>query len=396
MVLPIPSTVNSLVPGTAQHRRVVGCGFVAWDVVFAKDTRQVAYTGVGGTVGNVLSIMAFLGWRSQPLVRLGADTAGLRVLEELTALGVDTSGVSLHRNLRTPVVYQFNGDRPGQHVFSFSCPHCGQSRRFSPELLTGIGCAETWAPIRGDVFFFDRLTLDVVRLAEEARSNGALTVFEPSLLGHDGALLTRALRCAHVVKYSSDRIVPAALAELGAGFVEIQTLGADGLRFRMRSLDPSWVRLPAVRIGGVVDTAGAGDWCTAGFLHVLGSMGDAGMPCDLGYNRIHSALKCGQMIAALNCATLGARGLMRRDNAAQFREMLLGFESLEHLRSEWDDAVQAASSALSSRIAAMLAPSASALRRLPATDTARLCSCAFAGPGAAATLDGDGSPHILH
>jgi fructokinase len=311
-----------------KHRpTVVGCGFVAWDVVLGHDS-AVKYADVGGTVGNVVSIMAFLGWHSVPMVRLGADHAGVRVLEELVSLGVDTSSIALNRHLRTPIVYQRPDDTPGRHSFSFRCPSCGLARHFSKELLEGVESTGQRPLSRGDVYFFDRLTAGSVSLAEQARANGALTVFEPSSVGVDELLFRRALHASHVVKYSADRIASSVLPALGAGFVEIQTMGSEGLRFRMRSLDPSWVSLPAIRTPAVVDTAGAGDWCTAGFLHVLSQHLHGGTLSDFGYNHVYGALRGGQAVAALNCLHTGARGLMRHVDALRLRSMLLQLSEL--------------------------------------------------------------------
>ncbi len=296
---------------------------MAWDVVLSPDN-YVVYSGVGGTVGNVLSILSFLGWRSVPIVRLGADNAGLRVLQDLVSAGVDTSAICLDKALRTPIVYQTSAPLTGHHAFSFRCPRCGLSRRYSPASLQGADRAEE--PLRrGDVFFYDRVTPEVVSLAERARLNGAMTVFEPSALDQDSGLVGRALRAARVVKYSSDRLEPASLEALEAGFVEIQTQGARGLHFRMRSLDPSWVKLPALSGVSVVDAAGAGDWCTAGFLYALDSLAIEAAPSDLGYNRIHAALKAGQFLAAMNCGTVGARGLMRSVNPIELLTQLNTF-----------------------------------------------------------------------
>jgi fructokinase len=300
---------------------VMGCGLVALDIV-VHGGQRVAYSGVGGTVGNVLAIMAGLGWHSIPMVRLGADHAGMRVLDELTALGVDTRCLALDRQLRTPVVYQFNDMANRHHSFSFDCPSCGTSRRFAPGLIDGIEARPGTVPQRGQVFFFDRLTASSVVLAQQARANGGLVVFEPSSLGQDRSLFVRAVRAAHVVKYSADRISEDELPSLREGFLEVQTLGARGLRFRMHSLDPSWVELPAIHTASVVDTAGAGDWCTAGFLHALARQTPAGSLADLGYNHVYAALRSGQAVAALNCQHIGARGLMREYDRALLQNIV--------------------------------------------------------------------------
>lgn len=314
---------SNLLIDSGRRPTVVGCGLVALDVVLDSSS-AVHHMGVGGTVGNVMSILATLGWHSVPVVNVGNDQAGLCVIQELTALGVDVSRIGIERHLETPVVYQYPLGSAGQHAFSFACPTCGRARRFNERLVPAGGFGEG-APLvgRGDVFFFDRLTETAVRLAEEARANGALTVFEPSAAG-DARLFERALRASQVVKYSAERIPSLDACSLHAGFVEIQTLGAEGLRFRMRSLDPTWVTLPAIRSRHVVDTAGAGDWCTSGFLHLVSRYGGKGALSDLGYNHIYQALRAGQVVAALNCSYAGARGLMRTVQAHQLQDLLVG------------------------------------------------------------------------
>lgn len=363
------------VPQRLAHRpTVVGCGLVALDVLLGKDV-AVHYAGIGGTVGNVMSIMAYLGWRSVPMVRLGIDPAGIRVLQEMLALGVDTTHITLDVHVKTPVVYQRNGELAGEHSFSFRCPHCGQARRFSEHLLKGPE-PDQEQPIaqRGDVYFFDRLTPASVELAEQAKANGALTVFEPSSAGEDSGLFHRALRASQVVKYSAERLMDSVLPALGAGFVEIQTLGAAGLRFRMRSLDPAWVTLPAIRTQHVVDTAGAGDWCTAGFLHIMSRQLLGGMLSDLGYNQIYSALRAGQAVAALNCQHTGARGLMRHIAATRLQEMLSTLTQLQSTLSGHESALSELGHLFPESAAA---PSFSS--RLDAQAALPLCCDAFPG-----------------
>jgi fructokinase len=279
-----------------------------------------------------MSILATLGWRSIPVVNVGNDQAGLSVIEELTALGVDVSQIGIQRHVETPVVYQRPLGTSGHHSFSFTCPSCGRARRFTEQLLPKVGFSAGSSLVgRGDVFFFDRLTASSVQLAEDARANGALTVFEPSTAG-DARLFERALRASQIVKYSSERMSSLVTRSLPAGFIEVQTLGADGLRFRMRSLDPAWVTLPAIRAGRIVDTAGAGDWCTSAFLHLMSRYAPSGSLSDLGYNHVYCALRTGQVVAALNCAHAGARGLMRTLHSQRLRALLVSVS--ERLASE--------------------------------------------------------------
>ena len=57
---------------------VVGTGLVALDVLLNGDIEHPRLYA-GGTCGNVLTILAWLGWSAFPAARVGADDAGRRV-----------------------------------------------------------------------------------------------------------------------------------------------------------------------------------------------------------------------------------------------------------------------------------------------------------------------------
>ena len=50
-----------------------GVGFVAMDVVDVEGDR---FAAVGGSCGNVMAILAWLGWTARPIARLGGDATG--------------------------------------------------------------------------------------------------------------------------------------------------------------------------------------------------------------------------------------------------------------------------------------------------------------------------------
>ena len=282
---------------------------------------QLAYAGIGGSTGNVLSILAFLGWESLPLVNLGRDHVGVTIHREFTKLGANMCHVRLDRGLTSPLLYQFAGEPSQAPRYSFACPVCGQARRFHENLVDSGSDDFVRCAAESNVFFFDRVTAGTVRMAQAARAGGAFVFFEPSSISADRGLFDAALSCAHVVKYSADRIREPLDHCLTSGFVEIQTLGARGLRFRKHSLAPDWVDLPALRASSVTDTSGAGDWCTAGFLHALFARCEGSELRDLGYNDVYSSLRLGQSIAALSVGHLGARGMMRARKPSEALEM---------------------------------------------------------------------------
>lgn len=297
-------------PTKGLRSRVSGAGFITLDVMLGSGF-QLAYTGIGGSTGNVLSILAFLGWESLPLVNLGRDHVGATIHREFTKLGANMRHVRLDRGLTSPLLYQFAGGSSEAPRYSFACPVCGQTRRFHENLVDSGGDEFIRCAAESNVFFFDRVTTGTVRMAQAARAGGAFVFFEPSSISTDRGLFDAALSCSHVVKYSIDRIREPLDNRLSLGFVEIQTLGARGLRFRKHSLAPDWVNLPALRTSSVADTSGAGDWCTAGFLHALFAGRGGSEIRDLDYNDIYHSLRLGQSIAALSVRHIGARGLMR-------------------------------------------------------------------------------------
>lgn len=307
--------------GTDGRRpRVAGAGFITLDVTLGVDA-ELTYSGVGGTTGNVLSILAFFGWNSVPLVHLGRDHVGAAIHREFSQLGADMSHVRLERSLITPLLYQFAAEPTESPRYSFACPVCGRSRRFSEDLVNCGGEEFVRSAATSSVFFFDRVTPGTVDMAVAARAGGALVFFEPSSVPSDLELFETAIRSAHVVKYSVDRIQKPFTELLSCGFIEIQTLGARGLRFRKHSLAPEWVDLAALKASAIADTSGAGDWCTAGFLHTLFACGKEGEMHALTYNEIYDALRLGQAIAALSVGHIGARGLMRASTSDAALEM---------------------------------------------------------------------------
>ena len=54
---------------------VVGTGLVALDVVMNSDAHQPPRLWAGGTCGNVLTSLSYLGWQAYPVSRLNKDTA---------------------------------------------------------------------------------------------------------------------------------------------------------------------------------------------------------------------------------------------------------------------------------------------------------------------------------
>ncbi len=294
---------------------VVGTGFIVLDIIVQKSERDSVYLHAGGSCGNVLSVLAMLGWECWPIGRLGEDAASSLISEDLKKNGTNTEYVSTEAGLQTPVIIEYikpGGIPSHTHSYSFRCPNCGsffpQYRAINKEQAkrTVTNLEEAF------VYYFDRTSPGALFLADYYRSRGSIIVFEPSSIG-DTRLFKQALESAHVLKYSRQRLPDLSLT-IGEYSVplEVNTLGPDGLRYRFAKesgpMDAHWTELPAFQVSRLVDEAGSGDWCTAGFIYSLGRDN-----CEISMTyepKVRSALEWGQALAALNCAFPGARGMM--------------------------------------------------------------------------------------
>ncbi len=314
------SGVSAMSPRTpfaisATRPVIVGTGLVALDVVIEAESREEPWLWTGGTCGNVLTILGYLGWRSIPVARLNGDAASRCVEADLERWGVCLDFARVAPGSRTPIIIHRIGKTAAgvpTHRFSWTCPNCGAWLPGYQPVVASAARSILENLGRPKVFFMDRVSPAALVLAQAAAAKGALVCFEPSGSG-EPRLLKEAFGIAHVVKYSHERV--RSLHGSGvrpSALLEIETLGDEGLRFR--SSLPSartngWKRLKPFDVVEVRDAAGAGDWCTAGVLHTLGQRGVVGLQ-RVRLPRVEEALRFGQALAAWNCGFAGARGGM--------------------------------------------------------------------------------------
>src|SRR5262249_18014835 len=141
----------------------------------------------GGTCGNVLIALSYLGWESMPVARLQAGAAAKRILHDLKKWGVPDRFVSVSDEGSTPVIVERISEGAGgipRHSFSWRCPECGsQFPGFKPVLASAAEeIAQQFSS--HEVFFFDRATPGGLLLAKSSAERGSLVVFEPSSVGN--------------------------------------------------------------------------------------------------------------------------------------------------------------------------------------------------------------------
>ena len=307
-------TVRKFLPTLIGHLACVGSGLVTLDIVVDADSPDQYVARSGGSCGNVMAILAYMGWRTYPITRLGLDHAAGIVLDDFAHFGVDTSFVLREAGVNTPTIIEDvrnsrNGSRT--HSYILHCPHCGSFLLRYKAISQGLTDRVVNEVGRAQVFYFDRISKGIIRLAKHYREQGALIVFEPSGI-KDDRLFGIAARLSHILKYSQERLADVSgLLGDHAVPLEIQTLGRRGLRYRHRQGKQrgAWQHMPAFRIIDAVDEAGAGDWCTAGIIYSLGKHGSTSF-WRTRSRGIVRALELGQSLAAVNCRFKSARGAM--------------------------------------------------------------------------------------
>jgi fructokinase len=247
------------------------------------------------------------------------------------------------------VVEVLRPDRRTGHRFLFSCPACAHNVKFSnlPDRLELRAWTEQVSNF--DVLFVDRATPALIELAAAARDAQVLVVFEPNRVT-PGSLNERMALKSDIVKVAAPNSGLAALEGLktrgAAPRLLVQTSGEQGLTFALRHSDADWTpprHLPPVRSEATVDTAGAGDWCTAGLLD--GLLQRSGPRWEIA--DVTESLRMGQALAAFSLQFVGPRGVLDHCSSGQVRRaaeqaLKAGFAALKTSRGappkpKWDE-----------------------------------------------------------
>ena len=309
------------------HAKVIGTGLIALDMVVGPGAEIPIRSWVGGTCGNVLSILAWLEWNAFPIARMNGDAASQRIRADMERWGVHLDWTSCAPQIHTPIIVQeilHMNDGRRNHRFTWSCLRCGgRLPGFKPVTVASV---EKIKPEITDtsVFFFDRVSRATLTLAAEASARGAVVVFEPS--GNlNGRLMAEAISLAHIVKYAEGRFsqVYRSHNDGAAPLLEVQTLGERGLRYRHRFGRgvSDWIFQESFPVPRLADACGSGDWCTAGLIAKTAVAGQRGLR-GAGASGVDEALVYGQALAAWNCNFEGARGGMYAVDRAVFDEQI--------------------------------------------------------------------------
>lgn len=298
-----------------------GIGLVALDVVLKDDQTVSPLLFTGGTCGNVMGILSYLGWKSFPIARLADNQATKVIIEDLSRFNVDNRLITVSRDGSTPIIIQrLLRDKLGKpkHRFEFRDPTTGKYLPGFKGVLSNTVSTILDQVSTVKVFFIDRINRASIELAKKYKEGGALIFLEPSNIS-DTKLFAECLRYTDILKFSAERVPD--YKNLYATCqvpVEIETVGEQGARFRTKQ-QPEWKLLKPFAQENILDAAGAGDWCTAGIIHYLFVDYQKEVKhCLDSYEEIADAINFGQLLGSINCLFIGARGLMYEIN----RELL--------------------------------------------------------------------------
>ena len=325
----------------------VGTGLVALDVVLNGRSSSPIGVWAGGTCGNVLAILSFLGWQSYPIARLRDDLFAEMLVSDLQNWKVKTKFIERSKTGSTPIIVQRikkNKDGVPHHTFGWNCPNCGARLPVYKAVKSETAQSVAQTLPEANVFFFDRVNRGAIEMARACREDGAIVCFEPTST-KDESLFAECLQVADIVKYSHEHSFRLPKISVASSvFLEIETFGDGGLRFRhlYKNKRTRWERAYGYQFEEVVDTAGAGDWLTAGLLHSLSQNGRGALRRS-GTERILQALELAQALAGLNCQFEGARGMMysltRHEVDVALADLIdeeLILDSSEYLETEFE------------------------------------------------------------
>lgn len=299
---------------TFQRRaEVVGTGFTVLDRLYRDG--HFSDESLGGSCGNVLVSLAMLHRAVAPVLRLGLDLAGERLMTEFCEAGAIVEHIHRRPELRSPILAEKLDTASGIHRFSFRCPETDTDLpRYEPigelELAEALPLLQTCS-----VFYADRLSESILEAMRAARTGGATVFFEPSEIG-DSDLFARALALSTILKYSSDRL-DEELEGIAVDCIKIVTHGSSGLEVRDGSLK---IWCSAVDASEVLDTCGSGDMVSVGIIDWL--LAEDLSTGELNGSQLVAGVVAGQRLAAANCAYAGARGLFKHRGASYVRSLL--------------------------------------------------------------------------
>lgn len=288
----------------------VGTGLISLDILIRDGKKLPVSYYVGGTCGNVMMILAHMGWSAYPIARLDGTKDTKRLLADMRRHLVHTDYISTTDG-KTPVIVQRNfisKDGVPTHKFESRNGKGHFYLDFKSLTVKQADVVIERVDFVPKVFFFDRVSPAILKLAKAFKEKGSVTFFEPSSKGGNIGLFNKCVEVADIVKFADQRIKDRRQFD---GYIDrliIQTKGERGLDYRLNS---KWIHMRSVVNKKIVDTSGAGDWTAAALINILFKGKKSRRIGSITQSDIRKALRKAQMIGAKSCSYEGARGMMK-------------------------------------------------------------------------------------
>ena len=288
----------------------LGAGTFPLDNLQEKNGKDVniIYQHVGGTAGNVMTILAWYGWHTLPAARLDNSEVGFFLKADMEAYGCDTHLVSNTSDGGTTIldiIHKTGRDGKPKTAYIAHSPRGG--RFVNHRFWTLKQARELYDSLKKmpDVFFFDRCAPGNILLTQLFHKHGVLVYYEPNERVDRNFL--RAVEVSDIVKFSNEKHADVSFTEGYTDKLFVQTLNQDGLRYRLRNGE--WKNLAPVWNPNAKDGDGAGDWTSSTFIHVLGQHGLPRIN-DLMISVLEDCLMEAQRVASESISYIGAKGLI--------------------------------------------------------------------------------------
>ena len=285
---------------------------------------------VGNTCGNVMTMLPYLGVKTFPVAKLDMSPQGYQMKRDMKGYGADVRFVSNTLKGGTTILrcvhkLDSNGKPTMGHKGSaagrpYSPPLAHQDKKFLNAKNGEIEMLLNSMDFIPDVFFFDEEKAAHRILAERLSEKGTLVYYEGDSkwarkedekqrrkLYND---FLKYVGVSDVVKMSAEYIKDLSFADVYQDKLFIQTMGAEGLRFKLGRGE--WIKLDPIVNPDYVDYEGAGDWTSTTLIAALCSKNLLKVK-DMTEETVKEVLMMAQTMASYSVGFYGSKGLIHAD-----------------------------------------------------------------------------------
>jgi fructokinase len=305
----------------------LGIGFAGLDLI---KTDKCELVMPGGTCGNVMSALASLNWDANIIKNHFNDY--WNDVADLLWKSIDVNIIDCETvDSVMPRIVEVFDEKENFHFAR--CLQCG--RKLMDILLpTRHKLSSLEIDLSNyDMLFYDRVADGTNYLLDQFLKNGKWTYYEPNDARNYSTWINN-IRSCHIVKFSGERISKYYYRKLIEDLhnqkhvtkIVVITRSNRGYSYSIANGD-KMSQLKSVEVDNfdnVVDSSGAGDWFTAGFIHKF--MKEYRTPPeDIDEQAVIEALSFGHSLAKDACTYVGALGKLFLAKNAALPDMTMTF-----------------------------------------------------------------------